>query len=235
MDVKEAIEVCRNDPEQLRELGPPLFEAVIAELLAGFGWEVSLTPPTRDGGYDILGVTADASGLKTSWVVECKRYAADNKVGVEIARQLAGVMGHIGVPNAVIVTTSSFTTGVREFSAEAESAAGFAQAAMHQLQARDCWTLSVGIREGQKIPFRWGERAADRRRCGDPPPCGDRRRRSCLHVGGECGVPSREWGARAGAGGLVPAFSGILSLLPKPAAATGGARGFDQYTKTLKC
>jgi len=117
MDVKEAIEVCRKDPEQLRELDPPLFEAVIAELLAGFGWEVSLTPPTRDGGYDILGVTADASGLKTSWVVECKRYAADNKVGVEIARQLAGVKGHIGVPNAVIVTTSSFTAGVHEFSA----------------------------------------------------------------------------------------------------------------------
>src|SRR6185437_9082054 len=117
MDVKEAIAVCRKDPGQLRELDPPLFEAVIAELLAGFGWEVSVTPATRDGGYDILGVTTDASGLKTSWVVECKRYAADNKVGVPIARQLAGVKGHIGVPNAVIVTTSSFTTGVREFSA----------------------------------------------------------------------------------------------------------------------
>jgi hypothetical protein len=117
MDVKQAIEVCRKDPEQLRELDPPLFEAVIAELLAGFGWEVSVTPATRDGGYDILGVTTDASGLKTSWVVECKRYAADNKVGVPIARQIAGVKGHIGVPNAVIVTTSSFTADVHEFSA----------------------------------------------------------------------------------------------------------------------
>ena len=116
MDVKEAIEVCRKDPEQLRELDPPLFEAVIAELLAGFGWEVSVTPATRDGGYDILGVTTDDSGLRTSWIIECKRYAADNKVGVQIARQIAGVKGHIGVPNAVIVTTSSFTADVHEFS-----------------------------------------------------------------------------------------------------------------------
>jgi hypothetical protein len=93
MDVKEAIEVCRKNPEQLRELNPPLFEAVIAELLAGFGWEVSVTPATRDGGYDILGVTTDDSGLRTSWIIECKRYAADNKVGVQIARQVTGVKG----------------------------------------------------------------------------------------------------------------------------------------------
>jgi hypothetical protein len=116
MDIKQAIEVCRRNPEQLRELDPPLFEAVVAELLAGIGWEVSVTPATRDGGYDILGVTTDASGLKTSWIVECKRYAVDNKVGVQIARQLVGVKGHIGVPNAVIVTTSSFTSDVHEFS-----------------------------------------------------------------------------------------------------------------------
>jgi hypothetical protein len=116
MDVKQAVSVCRANPEQLRELDPPLFEAVVAELLAGFGWEVSVTPPTRDGGYDILGISTDASGLRTSWVVECKRYSFDNKVGVQIARQIVGVKAHIGVPNAVLVTTSSFTAEVHELS-----------------------------------------------------------------------------------------------------------------------
>jgi hypothetical protein len=116
MDVKQAISVCARDPEQLRDLDPALFEAVVAELLAGFGWEVSITPPTRDGGYDILGVTTDPSGLQTSWVVECKRYSVDHKVGVQIARQIVGVKTHIGVPNAVLVTTSSFTTDVHELS-----------------------------------------------------------------------------------------------------------------------
>ncbi len=37
-------------------------------------------------------------------------------MGVHIARQLAGVKGHIGVPNAVIVTTSSFAGDVQDFS-----------------------------------------------------------------------------------------------------------------------
>jgi hypothetical protein len=116
MEVKDAIAACRTDPQHLRDLDPPLFEAVVAELLAGFGWEVSVTPATRDGGYDILGVTTDASGLKTSWIVECKRYAVDNKVGVQIARQIVGVKAHIGVPNAVLVTTSSYTADVHELS-----------------------------------------------------------------------------------------------------------------------
>ena len=63
-----------------------------------------------------MGVTTDPSGLQTSWVVECKRYGADNKVGVQIARQIVGVKTHIGVPNAVLVTTSSFTADVQELS-----------------------------------------------------------------------------------------------------------------------
>ena len=116
MNAKEAISSCVANPDHLLELEPALFEAVIAELLASFGWEVSLTPQSRDGGYDILGVTTDPSGLQTSWVVECKRYSVENRVGVQLARQLLGVKSHIGVPNAVIVTTSSFTADARELS-----------------------------------------------------------------------------------------------------------------------
>jgi hypothetical protein len=136
MDVKRAIEACAKSPEQLRELDPSLFEAVVAELLAAYGWEVSVTPPTRDGGYDILGITTDPSGLKTSWLVECKRYNADNKVGVQIARQLVGVKSHIGVPNGVIVTTSAFTADVQELSS-----------ARHDLHLVDFVTLTKWLQK----------------------------------------------------------------------------------------
>lgn len=117
MDSREAISECVKTPELLRELPPVLFEQVIAELLASFGWEVSVTAMTRDGGYDILGVTTDRSGLQTSWVVECKRYSAEHKIGVEITRQLVGVKHHLGIPNAVLITTSGFTAGALEVSA----------------------------------------------------------------------------------------------------------------------
>lgn len=117
MDVKKAISTCTSNPKEIYRLEPHLFESVVAELLAGFGWEVSLTPPQRDGGYDILGVTTDPSGLQTSWLIECKRYKSEKKVGVEIARQIFGVKSHLGIPNAVLVTSSSFTAGVKELSA----------------------------------------------------------------------------------------------------------------------
>lgn len=117
MDAKEAIALCADNPDKLRTIDPFLFESVIAELLAGFGWEVSLTPQSRDGGYDILGITTDPSGLQTSWLVECKRYSQSNKLGIEVARQILGVKTHIGVPNAILVTSSQFTEPVREMSA----------------------------------------------------------------------------------------------------------------------
>lgn len=107
--VVEIINNIRNDPSSLLDLNFREFESIIAELLASFGWEVSLTPPTRDGGYDILGVSTDASGMQTSWVIECKRYSSNYKVGVEVLRSLLGVKTHFGIPNAIIVTTSEFT------------------------------------------------------------------------------------------------------------------------------
>jgi len=115
MNARTYIERIRETQSAASDLGPYEFESVVAELLAGFGWQVSVTPPTRDGGYDILGLVGDPSGLQTSWIVECKRYAPGHKVGVEIVRQLIGVKEHIRVPNAAIVTTSQFTKGALEY------------------------------------------------------------------------------------------------------------------------
>jgi hypothetical protein len=113
-DIRQILLFLKEYPEKLTELPPRQFEELIAELLASFGWEVSLTPPTRDGGYDILAVSRDAPGLETSWLIECKRYSRDHKVGVDNVRSLYGVKSHIGLPNAVIVSTSSFTAAAKE-------------------------------------------------------------------------------------------------------------------------
>ena len=78
-------------------LSPREFEELVTELLSSFGWQIKLSPPTRDGGFDILGITADASGLEASWIVECKRYAENRKVGVDLVRQLYGAKEYLGV------------------------------------------------------------------------------------------------------------------------------------------
>jgi HJR/Mrr/RecB family endonuclease len=54
----DLIAQLRRNPEQLYNLEPRQFEELIAELLASFGWSVEPTGATRDGGYDILGISS---------------------------------------------------------------------------------------------------------------------------------------------------------------------------------
>jgi HJR/Mrr/RecB family endonuclease len=111
----ELIKHLAKHPDAMRRIQPRQFEELIAELLASFGWEVQLTPPTKDGGYDIFAISKDLAGVKTSWIIECKKYSEDHKVGVEIARSLYGVKLDLRVANAMLATTSHFTKGVQAF------------------------------------------------------------------------------------------------------------------------
>lgn len=108
-EIQSIIGELADHPEDLFQIEPRRFEEIVAELLAGFGWQISLTPPTRDGGYDILAIKRDESGLDLSYIVECKRYASDRKVGVDVLRSLYGVKFDLGLPNALLATTSSVT------------------------------------------------------------------------------------------------------------------------------
>jgi len=92
----------------LNEVSPREFEELIGSLLARFGWEVTVTPQTRDGGVDIIGVSTDGTGLDTTWAVECKRYQR-HKVGVQVIRELIGVKHALGFDKAVLVTTGQVT------------------------------------------------------------------------------------------------------------------------------
>lgn len=101
-------------PKLLFELNPRRFEELVAELLRAQGFESTLTPRTRDGGRDILAARSDALG-SLLYLVECKRYARDRKVGVELVRAIHGVTQAERATKGVIVTTSSFTRGALAF------------------------------------------------------------------------------------------------------------------------
>lgn len=113
----ELLAFLKKKPDYLYQISPRAFEELVAEILASFGWDVQLTAPTRDGGYDIFAVTKNIAGLTTSWIVECKRYAPDRKVGINVARSLYGVKTDLRVANALLATTSSFSKGVTDFAA----------------------------------------------------------------------------------------------------------------------
>ncbi|MGB2823662.1 MAG: restriction endonuclease [Phycisphaerae bacterium] len=113
----ELIKYLARHPRALYRIGPRQFEELIAEILASYGWRVQLTPASKDGGYDLFAISKDASGLETSWIIECKKYKPENKVGVDIARALYGVKTDLSVSTALLATTSDFTRGVKAYKA----------------------------------------------------------------------------------------------------------------------
>ena len=66
-------EVVRN-PDLMYTLSPRDFERFLAECLNKLGYEITLTPPGKDGGVDIYAARSDEFG-RFLFLVECKRYA----------------------------------------------------------------------------------------------------------------------------------------------------------------
>lgn len=111
------LESIRNDPELIYSLEPRKFEEIVATSLESKGYEVTLTPPSKDGGFDMYAARRDDLG-SFLYLVECKRYAPSNTVGVSIVRSLHGVVQQKCANAGIIVTSSSFTKGAKEFQCE---------------------------------------------------------------------------------------------------------------------
>ena len=110
----ELIAYLAKHPEYLRELDNRKFEKLIAEIIRNKGYDVTLTPKTRDGGKDIIALYKSPFGHQM-FIIECKRYSEDHKVGVEMVRGLYGVKTAERYNQAILVTTSSFTKNALEF------------------------------------------------------------------------------------------------------------------------
>lgn len=104
----ELIEHLTKHPELLRKVDPRRFEEIIAELFKRRGFEVVLTPPTKDGGVDIYAALRDDVGALL-FVIECKRYVPPRKVGIDKVQRLHGVVQAKRATKGIIATTSGFT------------------------------------------------------------------------------------------------------------------------------
>lgn len=104
----------KERPQDLHMISPRKFEEVIAELLDDMGWDVELTPASKDGGKDIIAVMHTDIGPILS-LVEAKHYRPDRPVQVGLVKQLYGTFVDHGATNAMLVTSSRFTKGAKEF------------------------------------------------------------------------------------------------------------------------
>lgn len=95
--------------EFLISLTPRMFEHLVKRLYDAMGFSTSLTPPSRDGGRDVI-ATKSEPGLTERLLIEAKLYGG--AVGVRFGRALLGVVADEKANKGVLVSNSKYTSGV---------------------------------------------------------------------------------------------------------------------------
>jgi L-asparaginase len=134
----ELLRYFARHPQQLHSLTPRNFEVLVAEIFKHHGYEVTLTPATRDGGYDFRALFVDGLGIKCLSLVEAKHFAPDQPVGIAIVRSLYGVVSSINAERGIIVTTSRFTKDAKQF-----QSAVMNRIALHDYNDLSQWLLTL--------------------------------------------------------------------------------------------
>ena len=88
------------------------FEALVGEWFRRQGYTVTETGGVGDGGVDLV-LKRDGE----TYLVQCKQWKAF-KVGVNIVRELLGVMAAQGAAGGYLVTSGTFTDDARRFASE---------------------------------------------------------------------------------------------------------------------
>jgi len=83
----------------------------IVKSIAKYGQNmgVTLTPETRDGGFDILAVHRNMLTWDSVNLVECKRYGPESGHGIGVVQRLLGAVVQQRAAKGLVVTTSFFT------------------------------------------------------------------------------------------------------------------------------
>lgn len=126
-----------NKPSLIHECTSREFEELVCEMLDKKGYKVNLTQQTRDGGKDIIIIEDNLIGSFLIYV-ECKKYAPDRPVGVNLVRELYGTISADKATAGLLITTSYFS----------QDAIKFKNQVSHQLSLIDYVKL---ISEIQKI------------------------------------------------------------------------------------
>lgn len=109
-------EIAKN-PKQLQNLDWFNIEKVIAEIFESFGFDVTLTPPSKDGGKDII-LECYQNESKKTFIVEIKHWKSGKKIGQKIAKEFLKVVLNEKRNCGLILSSSGFTNNLFEFITE---------------------------------------------------------------------------------------------------------------------
>jgi len=111
---QKAVEHLALGHARIAETHPRHVEQLVTDMLReALPCKLELTKQSKDGGYDILGFESEGG----PFLVEVKRY--QRPVGVEVIRELTGVLFREGMSRGLVVSAASgFTSGARQEASE---------------------------------------------------------------------------------------------------------------------
>lgn len=104
--------------DKIRNSSPYFFERLVVDLLDRMGYsgengEAKVTSRSNDGGIDGV-INQDPLGTSTVYI-QAKRYKEDNVIGRQVIQSFYGALAGIRADRGVLITTSSFTSGSKEY------------------------------------------------------------------------------------------------------------------------
>jgi hypothetical protein len=111
---RELIEYFASHPEALEVLHWRRFEELIAAIFKNHGYETILGTGSHDQGIDLRLIQKDTIGVLVT-LVQVKRYATNNPVGLEAVQALAGAVDAERANRGLLVTSSRFLPGAKAF------------------------------------------------------------------------------------------------------------------------
>jgi len=134
--ISNAITHIYKNPSDIHKLTSRQFEELIAELFTRQGYNVQLTKATRDGGKDLLILENKLIGNFLIYT-ECKKYAPDKHVGINLVRELYGTIVYDRATAGILITSSHFS----------KDAIAFTEKIKHQMSLIDYNKLKLWLEE----------------------------------------------------------------------------------------
>lgn len=116
---RRLIQVIAKDPSELYKVEWRDLERTLAEAFEGLGFSVTLTPPSKDGGKDII-LECTELGSRRSYVVEIKHWVSGKAVGSRHVRKFVSVVLNEQHASGLFLSTSGFAGNAFESVSDAE-------------------------------------------------------------------------------------------------------------------
>jgi restriction system protein len=109
------IDYLQAQPEDLSKMHWRQFEFLVGEFFRRNGYDITVTPPSRDGGIDVRAVREKGVVGPELILIQAKRLSGDRRVGIETVKALWSDINEAAATRGIVATTSTLAPGARAY------------------------------------------------------------------------------------------------------------------------